>query len=119
MTNLPSDTGNHDWQPNDTHSAWKCSECGSVGFSPHPLPKDGCKPDQSSDWLDAWKPIFVNRVIPSEFKAAIQSHLDVAVREALQEITTYCYQLHEDAEYPKKVERHIEAWIAHLTKDKE
>jgi hypothetical protein len=40
------------------------------------------KPDQSSDWLDAWKPIFVNRVIPSEFKAAIQSHLDATVREA-------------------------------------
>ena len=48
MNHLPSDTSKHDWQPNDTHSVWKCSKCGSVGFSPHPFPKDGCKPDQSS-----------------------------------------------------------------------
>ena len=33
----------HDWRPNtDSHAVYTCSNCGQVGFAPHPLPKDGC-----------------------------------------------------------------------------
>lgn len=40
----------HEWSPTTaTGAVFRCQRCGAIGFSPHPLPTEGCAADLDAD----------------------------------------------------------------------
>lgn len=61
------------------------------------------------DWLEAWKPIFVNGVIPVEFEATIQAHCNERVREArIDELEWIILRAKDNLHLSPELGHHIE-----------